>query len=767
MRRPRPIRNAWLHAVATLVTVALIDSASAESPAPDSASVVAPPRPVSFDDFTPAPPNPPVEGERLALDYQDAMYDLLEATLREQYLAHGHRDPAWDERALALIAASAADRVSGRFFDWVNHPGVRDWKERLETARAVMADGCDDPLIKTLYLNSFGADLDERMRVTAEAVSGMAERRYHGLPVLYAMRQRIDAVQDDRGDWRPIAERLAAACAGALDRPDLDAMQQAALYRLVATFITGELEHLEADRLAALIPMFENADCPHPWVRAMILGRLEKSTAWEYRGGGWASTVTAAQWQKFDHHLARAIDHFERAHRLDPSHPHAATELIGIHGAGHGTPSRDWLHEATAAVTDWPSAYNAAANFRLPRWGGTPDEMWRLAEEALQGDRFDTLRPEIYWSVAHQLRRVHDQGAHEPAPQPDRYLPNRTPSYWVRPHVWPAFQRYFAGRAEHPIRLDEYERRMRSLPAVAWACGQYGEAVKAIEALGDDFDPTVFRSHYVVGPLAVSECYARIDPAVRAALINTPPGRPPQPDRLLADRLRPVLAAMPETHRGRSFVEAAIRHGEWERRYGVGKWFNMLGDAGAGLSGWVPRTGEWSATPQGAAVGVSQAHESYSGLALLAPYDLGQNVELKGRVAVLQGNDRTNITLMFEFREGDTRHHYRSVAFYPDRNQVYVAIDGWRNRQKYDVPLGDEIEFRVVRLEDRVWVWVGDTLVVDDEPLPGRRARPPGRLAVGGAYWQPGVELRFDSLIARRLDPAPAGVPGAPRAPGS
>jgi len=750
---------------------------------------------------------------RLA-DYQAAMYDLLESSMREQYLAVGHRDATWDDMMLECIRRYAAHRVSGDHFHGLAHEQYVDWPTFRELLHRVGDTECEDPLWWHINAAMLGGNDEWQADALKTVFDGFAERGYQGLPMMLALQRRIDHLQDTGGDWRSVARRLADVCLELARRPGLDEMQQAAWYMLVADMINDELAFLEPEWQAEEYERYKANPTPHEWVREMLLAKLATELSWGYRG---ERHVTQLGWDEVNRRSRRYMEiagnHAERALEVNDRHPHATAMLVSIRGINHETadarlikavhslsdylsehspmlglfvrslaphnvindpasdPGVKWLAETIARVPDWVPAFEAYESVWSRRSGTTPMDRWELAMAALDAERFDTLLPEVFWGIAHRARggTVESLDIYEwmQAGLYERQRLAQEPPFWTHPEVWSAFERYFGGRLIEPYPIVGYDRRMKTAPAVAWACGRYAAAARWIESLGDDFDASVFRDYGGADELSASECFARADARIAYILGHVTLGRPVEANEALSERIAVLLTELPADFRGRLYLETLRAQGEWNAALVNDEPFVLIGPDRGDLSGWMPRSGVWSIDEQGRVTGESEEHEHYSGLGLMCPLLLSTRMELQGQLTVVEGNNRTNATIMFDFWENDYRHKYRSVAFYPDRDEVYVAQDGYLRRAEFPAELGRTIRFRIARLDDKVWVQINGERVAEEAYLPGSAGRYPGRIAIGGAYWKAGVKLRFDLLAARKIDEPPGWTTPAPIAPGS
>jgi hypothetical protein len=100
-------------------------------------------------------------------------------------------------------------------------------------------------------------------------------------------------------------------------------------------------------------------------------------------------------WEGFAGHLAKAREHLVAAYRLDPSRPEAAAEMIPVTMGqnSEGESEEVWFERAVKAQVDFAPAYVSMSWALRPRWGGSTEAMYKLADRCASSDRFDTSVP--------------------------------------------------------------------------------------------------------------------------------------------------------------------------------------------------------------------------------------------------------------------------------------------------------------------------------------------------------------------------------------
>ncbi len=131
-----------------------------------------------------------------------------------------------------------------------------------------------------------------------------------------------------------------------------------------------------------------------PWLSAMIRGRLAQFRAWQFRGNGYASTVTEEGWQGFSANMKIAEKAYKKALKLNPHAPEPAAGLQETAFAGHTEQSGEyWLEKALEIQPDFYPAIDTVIHFNRPRWGGSLKKMMNAGEQfSRQGD-YQTIAP--------------------------------------------------------------------------------------------------------------------------------------------------------------------------------------------------------------------------------------------------------------------------------------------------------------------------------------------------------------------------------------
>lgn len=131
-----------------------------------------------------------------------------------------------------------------------------------------------------------------------------------------------------------------------------------------------------------------------PWLRSMIAGRAGIIRAWDARGYGWASTVTKEGWAVFHRELGKAREEFRNAIRLEPKRVNPYSRLIIVEkGSGDINSRIETFREAIRLMPDYFPAYDELIASLLPRWGGSYELIFPLAQAAIDTKKYDLNIP--------------------------------------------------------------------------------------------------------------------------------------------------------------------------------------------------------------------------------------------------------------------------------------------------------------------------------------------------------------------------------------
>lgn len=347
----------------------------------------------------------------------------------------GEAPPAPPPAPPATTAQRAADITAQhrRFMDWAlveafrRVGGEQAWRGEAESflgeiarcvseqrptppaliaqGRALIAAGCDDPLVRLRLGILLGGESEGRALVSGSIAPLRARlgtpQAYPAIHLVSALRRQVDK----RG--RPTAEALdglraiaAQACQEAQAAPVGRAIAVDGLVDWLSPLVEGD-GGLPRDAAAALLDLC-GAGGGDPALIGVLRGSLAIRAAWDARGGGWANSVTEEGWKGFREGLAQARGHLEAAWRELPEASSAAALMITVAmGDGSGEEAA-WFARATAADPACESAWSRMRNATLPRWGGSTRALLKLAAQAVvdarPGNRLQPIAASALWT---------------------------------------------------------------------------------------------------------------------------------------------------------------------------------------------------------------------------------------------------------------------------------------------------------------------------------------------------------------------------------
>ncbi|HVX09610.1 MAG TPA: hypothetical protein VHC22_00275 [Pirellulales bacterium] len=414
----------------------------------------------------------------------------------EAWREHGKHDPRWDDRVEELLRDSMQRKTKA------SPP-----RELSARARKLLAEGCDDPLIRFVIIMDLDLNAGNTAKETVEMLRPVVKALGPDYTPAVAYRIELRYVQAFNRLFvaqpelaMPTVERLCDRMVKLLSGPLDDEQRRQHLQRMTADLNGALNPHAEVffQKLAAA----ESAD---RWMVQMLLARAHVNLAWQKRGEGVADTVTQTGWQGFGEHLNKARSLLLQAWHEHPELPEAAFNQIAVtmgSGGVAGEDPRFWFDRALAADFDMSAAYQALLWALRPRWGGSHEEMLALGRECLATKRFDTNVPwHFHRAVCDILSESTD--ARDACAELD---------------IYDNYRELIAGSRE--VVKDDAERyELDSTEAcVAWLTGHDDEARRLLHKLGGDVNPNAFAAFHVTlgdARLALSGKAERAPPGER------------------------------------------------------------------------------------------------------------------------------------------------------------------------------------------------------------------------------------------------------------
>lgn len=173
--------------------------------------------------------------------------------------------------------------------------------------------------------------------------------------------------------------------------------------------LDGDEESLNA-AWTALDGAYQDAASTSP-VRKVLEGAYYVDDAWSARGHGWAKDVAESQWPIFRRRMAKASDILTAVYNNSPLKSYIAVQMIDTTlGLENGRDQMEqWFKSAVADDPDSYRAYWCKADFLLPRWYGTPGDLYKFGMECVATGNWHARIPMIF-PVAMEYITVDDSG---------------------------------------------------------------------------------------------------------------------------------------------------------------------------------------------------------------------------------------------------------------------------------------------------------------------------------------------------------------------
>jgi tetratricopeptide (TPR) repeat protein len=401
--------------------------------------------------------------------FNSRRYDWHLKTYVQNYEKHGHRSAVWDDEVRIMLGKYAVFRrqkTSKAFMqdllDQVNHIlelGCKD--PRIISIKGIILYNLQSPVDAAPFLKQ-GLELLERSSYPKRYSFFTASHLCH----VYG--NTTGAQNPYKTYQRAKMKYLGQA---ALDHDYLDGHQRYYMQDFVTIFSNNTCSMPEdVDLCMNTIDRSQQID---PWIALVAKGIYHIDLAWNYRGNGYAKSVSEENYRKFKAEIAKARKCLVQAYELHPEYPEAAAKMISVSMAIPGNvPMGQWFDRAIKAHFDYLYAYDDMLWALRPRWRGSHVEMLKFGIECLSTERFDTRVPSQFLV---SLFKIGDE------------LDN-----WRKPYQWPGvyklIQKYFNGLLSEPKNKD-YEAANKSFyVVVAWAAGHYQDAHRMMQELGTRFD---------------------------------------------------------------------------------------------------------------------------------------------------------------------------------------------------------------------------------------------------------------------------------------
>lgn len=388
-------------------------------------------------------------------------------TLVGNYLASGHRDPAWDESATNALVKFALLRSES--------DNDRDARKVLaDYCRTAVLQGCEDPVILYLYtrhVTGYQEGTTDQMLAEGYKKAIRSLRQYSVAPIreaYLALRTAaaVTAANSGRGT-PPEVHHFRHACLQSV----LRALDDPGIPTIEAYEVTNELLGLvsrnpqqHTEFFGRLEPVLDQ-NWPDDALILLLKGRYHIDEAWRLRGSGTSEKVTSEGWKGFEKHLGLAEAALEKGWKLTQTNVEIPYEMMRVElGQGRGRKRLEqWFDRAMKLNTNGAGICKRKLYYLEPKWHGSFGEMLQFARECASSD---------IWGGEVLLMPLH---AHETIAGYAKREGDT--NYWKNPRIWReikgALDRYYSRYPEdvswrhnyamHAYRAEDWEEFNRQL----------------------------------------------------------------------------------------------------------------------------------------------------------------------------------------------------------------------------------------------------------------------------------------------------------------
>lgn len=640
-------------------------------------------------------------------------------TMGTAYETVGRKNERWDDSAKAYL-----DRFAEIFADMAD-----GGNEIREKGAALLADGCDDPLV--LYCH--GVALASGGKKTAGRACierGIRNLYASGYP---AHRKAFAATRLAKltAFTRPARTKHLEVAFGylleAIRNRDYREDESRLLYLHLQNF-WDMMPLPDRKRFAEAVAALPEAD---PWLADLLVGRYHLEEAWQAMPIGWRPETHEEKKRSWDLHREEARRYLTAAYERKPEYPEAAAHLIRVAMTGGTRRGEDeifWFQRAVGAQFDYEEAYLNMLWSLQPRWCGSHEAKLQFGIACGETRRFDTIVPYQLVKALLGIKRDDD----------DSY------AFWRKADAYEPVAAVLQGYAEAaPARRNWY----RSLQAgIAWRMGRLDEARQLLDESGWELSADAL----ALLDASPDDLYRNLQ------LAET--GSPAQ-EAMRLDRegdtaaalalLRESLAQAGGNERKAAIFRTTIAQLELEQAFQTGDWVDLRFDDG--FSGWQAVHGTWRVAADGALTG--RPGDDRLGIVCRARF--GNRFEVRGTL-VFEGDEvDQNLDGGLLFSQGEAwvnpscsflLHRYQHVA---SLGMEYYAF----NSQL--VPLARTNDFRVEIWDSMVATFVNGRLVHRKRLSDLGGAESDTRLWLGSGSTCPCATLVFGGLQIRKLSEQP------------
>ena len=653
-------------------------------------------------------------------EYKKNERQWLEGVLLSDYEKYGKRSPVWDEKAKAFFKLYAQFRHGEN--------GKEVLKDLKQAGDELLGLGCTDPYIlymqgNTLYqLNDFKTALP----IVEQSRAGLNPSRYPWINRYYAA-SRLQHLYKKMSMPNKEIRKLNRRKMEYLGRASADPAFAGQQRYYLEVVLDQWAEDSTPDDTELLMQELEKKPGVDPWIHLMVKGLCHNSAGWAARGTEWGYLVTDEGRDEFKKEIALSSTFFINAHALRPEFPEAAAEMITVCMAlRDNREERQWFDRAVAAQFDYIPAYRKYLWALRPRWGGSYEQMLQFGAACLATKRFDTDVPQQYWKV------VRDIGSE---------LGDWKDAYKI-PGIYAQLQILYAGMLAEPQQAASinYWKTVQAL--TAWAAGEYPDAKKLFDALGDTINAPAFAKFESPPDFIRGEVQLRTGPLKDIFL---------QAEKVFGNNQ--ALEALPYYEELRDQVSAdpkaltvlndRIAVLNMKSKILKGDWVDLITDGQ--LSGWEKKEGSWEVEPDGALKGSTRVEDSR--ILLVSKFPIDGNYEIRGEIEA----EAKGAVLMGYVRKMTPEYVVFSIDSKRERATLCEQF-GTQNALKQPISPSDRYRFLLHVANGFITASVNDMPVFSDQK-PDRYKNSPhgGMIGLGESYGSREGFIKYRNLQVRRI----------------
>lgn len=644
------------------------------------------------------------------------------------YEKNGSRTPACDARAIGLITNWINQNYGGSVN--TNLPSLDELSDSLANDPA-----CNDPLILTITAVN-AVELHEAIRRLERAVAGYRQSRHGPYPKFYATVTLSDKLIQDKVDRQPVLDAESLQHLKEFLQAGVPSEQQEELAEILLDGWGANFFYRNGDAVCEAVA---SAGKSCEWLALVLQGQIEVNKAWKARGGGYANSVSAAGWQGFAEHLAKATEHLSAAWKLRPESPQAANIMVYVSlGNSDIAEMRVWFDRATTAQIDARPAWNHLRWGLRPRWYGDPRSMLALGVTALNTRRFDTDVPRIFFDS------ITDVEAELELPLGEHIFSRKD----IWPHLQEMYEGYIAATPE-----DQNKSGWRSTYAVvAYLAGHMDVSREQLEALQwkpHQWNLSGWGRDLSLMPAEVAArtgALAKDIEAAESALENKDVAKALQRYVALAE-------AKNADELTRSFISNRLATLKMRSAFERGEWVDLL-PADAGFTGWRRVYGECKRLPDGSL----EVQADKNGHMLYSLMPVERAFEVKGSFTASASSTKAfQAGLVMGLPDWDTASWYSfRIKRNNDEGDVSSLADGWgkRHQRLSPVSLNATTNSFSLRLQgDKVSATVNGVEMFKGVELPKNKSVPTNEFYLGlGAFNDMNTTvIRYHDVQVRKL----------------